>query len=299
MKVIVTESQLRKILNEQQTKTVKGVEYWRKSEGEPWQAIDKCVKGNCHQGEGETIGEDGSFIGEFKNGERYRGVLTGPNGDQIYVNGKAEVLREPEEPYGGFISTVLYSLRPQAFDLLPVNAQAWLKDLVGIKKTITSKDFSVDDLLVLIEIVKRVKKEGRIAITPADYKLDNYNPGELLRYDRSTPMTSFEDSLKGSLYRIRTTLGHARIGTDSEGNTIISDTFDFNDAMKKDNWLSKNKPDKYKKVVQRKKDRVIQHILNHPTDFSYKKLRQISGAFGSADGEGANVYINLGDEADI
>ena len=29
MKIILTESQLSKILNEQQTKTVKGVEYWR------------------------------------------------------------------------------------------------------------------------------------------------------------------------------------------------------------------------------------------------------------------------------
>ena len=73
MKIILSEEQFRRIiLNEQQTKTVKGVEYWRKSEGEPWQSIDKCVKGDCQNGQGETSGGDGSFIGEFKNGKRWK-----------------------------------------------------------------------------------------------------------------------------------------------------------------------------------------------------------------------------------
>jgi len=278
------------LLNEQQTKTVKGVEYWRKSEGEPWQAIDKCVKGNCHHGEGETIGEDGSFIGEFKNGKRWKGILTGPNGDQIYVNGKAEILREPEEKSGGFLSVALNSIMPtDYFNLLPVNAKAWVKDLVGIKKTITSKDFSVNDLLVLIEIVKRLKKEGRVAIQYYDYnKMLRDNK---IKIQKQGIEKSFEDSIAGSIYRLRTTLGRARIGTNSEGQTVIVDTFDFNNVLSGEGSSASSK--------KRQQEKIIQQILNNPTDLSYDKARRISGAFGSADGEGAYVYINLGDEADI
>lgn len=294
---------LKDILNEQQTKTVKGVDYWRKSEGEPWQAIDKCVTGNCHHGKGETIGEDGSFIGEFKNGKRWQGVLTGPKGDHLYVNGKAEVLREPEEREGGFLSVALNSIIPtDYFNLLPVNAKAWVKDLAGIKKTITSKDFSVNDLLVLIEIVKRLKKEGRFVITPNDYELKGgflYNkPDEKGNFkvysDLSNVEDSFKDTTQGALYRLRTTLGHARFGTDAKGNTVVVDEYDFNNAIV-------DTPNPSKGAIRKKQKgyEIIKSILNNPTDVNYAKLRKISASFGSAAREGAHVYINLGDEANI
>ena len=321
MKIILTESQLSKILNEQQTKTVKGVEYWRKSEDEPWQAIDKCVKGNCHHGEGETIGEDGSFIDEFKNGKRYHGVLTGPTGDQIYVNGKATIVREPEERSGGVLNFFLnkFTLKPVWFNVLPSNAKAFLNGLIGNRKTITAKDFSVNDLLVLIDVVKRVKRAGRNYLTYSDYKIlpgefkvnkddPDFNPevniDPMARDSKGNRMSgrgrsediwsSFDDTTKGALYRIHTTLGRALIRTDNNGNTIIVDEYNHNQtAGLKDNDAKRAAQGK---EVTSKFEKVA-NVLNNPNMPMYMKLNQI-GIIGGSE-KGAHVYINLGDEADI
>jgi len=287
MRVIVTESQLRKILNEQTT----------------------CKKGDCENGQGESIDSRGAFIGSFKEGAKWSGIQTGLAGDQVYIKGKPSTVREPEERTGGFMS-LLYNYGGMAIvnfavESLPVNAKSWVKDLAGIKSTITNKDFSTNDLIVLIEIVKRLKKEGRSIITPDDYELkgghlpnktDEKGQHKILG-DLSNVKDSFNDTTKGALYRLRTTLGHARISTDNQGNTVVVDEFDFNNAV--------GENPKYKGAISRKERETlkgyetIKSILNNPTDLNYAKFRKLSTAFGSAPGKGAHVYINLGDEADI
>tara|TARA_B100000963_G_scaffold325582_1_gene311938 strand:+ start:345 stop:1298 length:954 start_codon:yes stop_codon:yes gene_type:complete len=314
---------LKDILNEQQTKTVKGVEYWRKGEGEPWEALEKCVKGNCHHGQGETISDDGSFIGEFKNGKRYHGVLTGPKGDQIYANGKATIVREPEEREGGILATIIESpfiiSKPFWFSALPSNAKAFINSLIGSKKTITAKDFSINDLLVLIEVVKRVKREGRNYLTYSDYKIlpgefkvnkddPDFNPEvNIDPYARDSTgyrmgghgrkddiWSSFDDTTKGAIYRLHTTLGNALIRTDKDGNTIIVDEYNHNQSAGHKRYKLDRKASG--KEVKSDVEDIIK-ILNYPNMPLYSKLKKIAVITGEE--EGAHVYINLGDEANI
>ena len=244
------------------------------------QVSDKtvCIKGDCVNGEGEWSDGSNHYIGSFKDGKKDSGVQSGPEGDKFFKDGRLVVLRKPEEESGGLIDVALSALglfNPVTATLkavtesLPMNAKTFIKDLMGSVKMITEKDFSSTDLEVLKELVKKIKKEGRDHI---DYVKD---------YKGSFRDKTLSRSFTDPLYRLHTTIGEATIGSNDKGETIVSDRYNFNDTLGPNmrHWMHG-------------KDFI--DILNQPKITLYTKMRLIGDKYGSKEGEGAPVFINLG-----
>jgi len=312
MKIILTEAQYKRLIMEQST--------------------FKCIKGNCKTGDGESTDNDGTFIGEFKDGKKWNGIQSGAGGDKIFKNGKIEILRKPNEKSGGIVDTIFHPYSPTGVwvDQLPVNAKTFIKDLAGSVKMITEKDFSAEDLKVLKDIVGKVKKSGRTRLVYSDYDKDSKHSKDSMEdqkaiidaipdkklyqwVDEETgklnrilgsdlkktisgsgwsisrwkrEMNIGKDQYKGSytyksftdaLYRLETTLGRATIGMDKKGNTIIVDEYNFNNGGE----------------LNSKTEVSVLDILDANVS-NYQKVRDFATKFGSGEGEGAPVYINLG-----
>ena len=233
-----------------------------------------CIKGDCVNGEGEWSDTEGHYIGSFKDGKKDSGVQAGPEGDKFFKDGRLVVLRKPAEESGGLIDVALSTLGNASpvtavLNSLPMNAKTFIKDLMGSVKMITEKDFSSTDLEVLKELVKKIKKEGRVYI---DYEKD---------YKGSFRYKTLSRSFSDPLYRLHTTIGEASIGSNDKGETIVSDRYNFNDTLGPNmrHWMHG-------------KDFV--DILKLPQHSLYTKMRLIGDKYGSKEGEGAPVYINLG-----
>ena len=84
-------------------------------------------------------------------------------------------------------------------------------------------------------------------------------------------------------YSLKTTLGQAKISKDEKGNTIVTDRYNFNDSDGEFSVLG-----------------LIKGIKNAGLS-PYAQIRNIAREFGSGQGEGAEVKINLGkiDSQDI
>jgi len=322
MKIKLTESQYKRLIMEQST--------------------FKCIKGNCKTGDGESTDNDGTFIGEFKDGKKWNGIQSGAGGDKIFKNGKIEILRKPNEKSGGIVDTIFHPYSPTGVwvDQLPVNAKTFIKDLAGSVKMITEKDFSAEDLKVLKDIVGKVKKSGRTRLTYSDYykgsqhsldpkkdkdkiagpeffddnkkytyiskgsnETSTHSGAAIKGYLKKHPDVKATDfiyslvddvggdvvqnvqgmgnviksSFSDSLYKLSKTLGRATIGMDKKGNTIIVDEYNFNNAGE----------------LNKQAQTSVTDILSK-TYGTYNKIRNIATKFGSGEGEGAPVYINLG-----
>jgi len=162
--------------------------------------------------------------------------------------------------------------------LLSANVRQFLYDIAGVENTVTEKDLKSEERAALIEVVKAVKNKNTTKIDYEDYdttgKANAYaDIGGT--YATNEDNIAFISKITNPAYSLKTLLGAANIVEDEDGNTLVIDRYNFNDARDFDAL------DFAKGVAEAGKS-------------GYKQLRNIGKFFGSKEGEGSPVVINLG-----
>ena len=143
------------------------------------------------------------------------------------------------------------------FNKLPPNMRLFVSDLMGKDELITNEDFTEEQLNVMRETAEKAINEGK----------------DFLNYNKNFIEKMFDPD-----FQMRTSIGSANIKINDQGEIILTDQFNFNDA-KDVNSLN----DLYKAAVD---------IFG--ADGAYNKFRRIGTYFGSPEGEGAPIELNLG-----
>jgi len=165
---------------------------------------------------------------------------------------------------------------------IPSNLRMFASDLMGSKEGLTEEDMSrkqLDDLRqTVINSIERTGIEDNILDGIIDY--EDYNT-ELGNAYRGGVSKFFNPA-----FHNKTTFGKMNYDIAPDGNVILTDEFDFADAAAK-------KDDPFLTKIGRIKD-AFMNSASYGGGI-YNALRETSGNFGSAEGEGAQSTINLGD----
>lgn len=182
---------------------------------------------------------------------------------------------------GNFMSRLGQSISDAKNALLaeavPINIRAFVGDLVGDDSKITEKNLSTEEQEALRRIALQNQARDKSVIEYADYKTDANNRNQYVDVSGSSSNIDVVGKTATSPeYALKTALGQASITTDDEGNTIIKDRYNFNDA--KDNFEF---------------DEFMGDVVKAGLS-GYAQARNLARYFGSGQGEGAEVEINLG-----
>jgi LysM repeat protein len=156
---------------------------------------------------------------------------------------------------------------------LPSNVRQFLYDLSGGTDSFTEKDLKSKERAALINVVRTAKKRKSSVIEYEDYETtDRGNQYADVGGGGSSILSKVSDPA----YSLKTLIGQAQITKDEQGNTLIVDQYNFNNAAKEFDLFG------FSKGVAK-------------SGFSlYKQARNIGKYFGSGEGEGTPVVINLG-----
>lgn len=160
--------------------------------------------------------------------------------------------------------------------LIPANIKALVSDLLGLDSPITEEFLSEDEFQSLVEIARRAKEAGKDVIEYADYKTESTGQSQYADIGGGGDNLDFLKKVFNPSYSMKTTLGQARIEEDEDGNTIIRDRYNFNDAGQDTNIID-----------------FAKGVKNAGAEF-YPQVRNLGRHFGSGPGEGSEVVINLG-----
>lgn len=162
-------------------------------------------------------------------------------------------------------------------EAIPINIRAFVGDLAGDDSTITEKNLSAEELETLRRLTLQNQAKNKPVFEYTDFET---HEGDINQYEDVSGVASNIDVVSKTAtspkYALKTTLGQASITTDDDGNTIIRDRYNFNDA--KDNFRF---------------DEFMKDVVNAGMS-GYLQARNIARYFGSGPGEGSEVEINLG-----
>ena len=181
------------------------------------------------------------------------------------------------------------------YNALPLNARTLLESISGVESDITEDDLTGRQKRKLQEVVRKNLSEGKNIIEYTDY--DNLGTKDL-EWSQTDKSDTTADIVKKSLsdpgYNLKTTLGQSRIQIipredgSAKMDTLVTDTYDFNNAKKVQQDMESNKMTKKEKFNQ---------ILKDDEKSVFGKLREMAAAFGPKEGEGRDVKINISDDA--
>ena len=176
-----------------------------------------------------------------------------------------------------------FSVFRDVLGFVPLNIKQLFYDVAGGEDTITEADLNKRELAALKDVVKRVSnpkssfynKESANRIQYKDYATED-KPYTDVGYNK-IGIEKAVQKLKDPYYSLKTTLGQASITQDKLGNTIIKDRYNFNDN------------DGQTTLAELYSD--MKAIYHNPL---YMLPRKIGKYFGSKEGEGSFIEINLG-----
>lgn len=160
--------------------------------------------------------------------------------------------------------------------IIPLNIKAFLGDLLGYDTPITEEHLDEEEYQSLIEITRRAKEAGKNIIEYNDYKTQSEGQSQYADVGGGGGNLDFFKKIFDPKYSLKTTLGQARIEEDDDGNTIIRDQYNFNNAGGGLDAIE-----------------FAKGIKNAGFN-AYAQARNVATAFGSGPGEGSEVIINLG-----
>ena len=160
--------------------------------------------------------------------------------------------------------------------VLPLNIKAFLGDLLGYDTPITEEHLDEEEYQSLIEIARRAKEAGKDIIEYADYQTQSKGQSQYADVGGGGGNLDFFKKVFDPKYSLKTTLGQARIEEDEDGNTIVRDRYNFNNAAGGLDAID-----------------FVKGMKNAGFN-AYAQARNIATAFGSGPGEGSEVIINLG-----
>ena len=153
------------------------------------------------------------------------------------------------------------------FNKIPPNMRLFVSDLMGKDELVTNEDFTETQLDVVKAAAEKAIGEGKDTLSYGDY------PKGYMNYNKNFIQKMFDPD-----FQMRTTIGSGNIKINDEGDVILTDQFNFNDA-KDVNSLNDLK-------------NALVNIFGEKG--AYRKLRAVGKYFGSPEGEGAPIELNLG-----
>ena len=160
--------------------------------------------------------------------------------------------------------------------IIPINIRAFVSDIFGTGEDINEDSLTKAEKQELAKVVQRAQAQGKDKIEYADYATQGDNQSQYADVGGGGGATDFFSKVTDPAYSLKTTLGQAKITKDEKGNTIVTDQYNFNDSDGEFSVLG-----------------LIKGIKNAGLS-PYAQIRNIAREFGSGEGEGAQVKINLG-----
>jgi len=173
--------------------------------------------------------------------------------------------------------------RKQSSPIIPLNMRAFLGDIFGMGSDINENSLTKAEREELRKVVQRAQSSGKDRIEYIDYGTQGNKGSQYADVGGGGSAVDFFGKVADPSYSLKTTLGQAKISKDEKGNTIVTDRYNFNDSDGEFSVLG-----------------LIKGIKNAGLS-PYAQIRNIAREFGSGQGEGAEVKINLGkiDSQDI
>jgi len=163
----------------------------------------------------------------------------------------------------------------QAYNMLvPTNIKQFLYDLSGGQRVITEKDVHKNELESLKNSVLSAKKRGSNIVEYVDHGTTT-EPNKYKDVSGQMSNVSLLGKLTDPAYSMKTFIGQGAITENPKGETLVTDRFNYNDAV--DGTFMDYLKD------ARKAGRSI-----------YSQMRTLGRHYGSGPGEGSPVVINLG-----
>jgi len=156
---------------------------------------------------------------------------------------------------------------------IPANARFFTTDILGIDTPADNSYFTENQLNILRDSATGALDKGKNSMTYEDYPSGKSDVSYQEKGIMELANKMFDDE-----FQMRTTIGAANLTIDANGDIILTDRFNFNDAQDvRDLNDAKN---------------AIFDILG--SKGAYKKIRKIGTYAGSGEGKGAPIEINLG-----
>ena len=156
---------------------------------------------------------------------------------------------------------------------IPANVRFFTTDVLGIDTPADNTYFTEDQLKILRDSAVNSLDKGKSSMTYEDYPSGKSD----ISYQEKGIM-ELANKMMDDEFQMRTTIGAANLTIDANGDIILTDRFNFNDAQDvRDLEDAKN---------------AIFDIFG--TDGAYKKIRKVGTYAGSGEGKGAPIEINLG-----
>ena len=150
---------------------------------------------------------------------------------------------------------------------VPANLRFLAADIVGMDSSAGNEKFTDEGINVLRKAAINALDKGKSSMTYEDY------PGGEMNFNKNTLA-----KMANKNFQMRTTIGSANLRIDENGDIILTDQFNFNDA-------------KDVKSLEEAKDAVLEVFGEKGL---YKKIRKFSTYAGSEEGKGAPIELNLG-----
>lgn len=189
-----------------------------------------------------------------------------------------------QQPQDGMVSEVLQQVSNVAQKVkttaVPSNIRALANDLLGMDlDDIAREDFFNDDQIASMQsiVTEKIKKTGNKKSGVIEYK--DYESGNSGIYS-----AGFLGNIFNPEYGVKTTLGQFSYRVEQNGDVILTDQFNFNDAEK----LQQANPDDLSKLKN------LYAFSTSGQAGVYGMIRRIAALYGSKDGEGMKFEINIG-----
>ena len=159
-------------------------------------------------------------------------------------------------------------------NLIPPNVRQFTYDILGGKEDFTEADLSDAYKEELKGIVSNALLEGKDTISYEDY-------------EGGTIEESLIKNLLSKNYNLKTLIGGGKIEINENGEIIVTDKFNYNDA--KDIESLADVKEMFSGIIaafQGKQDKYAGGV--------YSAIREAAKYIGSAPGEGSDININLG-----
>ena len=150
---------------------------------------------------------------------------------------------------------------------VPANLRFLAADIVGMDSPTGKEKFTEEGLGILKEAAINALDKGKSSMTYEDY------PGGEMNFNKNLLAKMADKN-----FQMRTTIGSANLRIDENGDIILTDQFNFNDAEDVNS-------------LKEAKNAVLE-IFGE--DGLYKKIRKFSKFAGSGEGEGTPIELNLG-----
>ena len=156
---------------------------------------------------------------------------------------------------------------------IPANVRFVTTDLLGIDTPADNTCFTEDQLKILRDSAVNSLDKGKSSMTYEDYPSGKSD----ISYQEKGIM-ELANKMMDDEFQMRTTIGAANLTIDANGDIILTDRFNFNDAQDvRDLEDAKN---------------AIFDIFGEKG--LYKKIRKVGTYAGSEEGEGSPIELNLG-----